>query len=89
MIQDFDEKKWEMDEFDNDRIFMMNFDKGSLFNVKNRFHLTVDYKDALGRNYSAKEQFVISLRNVNLIQRIAMMLNRIGGRIANLLRMSD
>ena len=38
----------------------------------------VEYEDGLGRKYSAKEDFFVSMKNISFFQRIVIMLNRIG-----------
>ncbi|MEK6808433.1 MAG: transglutaminase-like domain-containing protein [Nanoarchaeota archaeon] len=71
-------KEWDFDALSEDRELILTFEPHSLNRNENKFEVSVGYSDALGRKYSTKNEWDISLRNLTLIQRLAIGINRIG-----------
>lgn len=63
-------RKWQLKKLNIKQEFELNLIGKDLNLDKNDFKIIVNYKDKDGKNYTAREDFYITLSNVNLIQRI-------------------
>jgi len=71
------EKEWTLDELSRDRKYVLNVDSYSLSEKENDFKILVNYEDKMGRKFSNKEEFHVSLSNVSLKERFILILNKI------------
>ena len=69
------EKKWKINELNENRNFVLNFEGKNLKYGKNDYRINVDYFDGLGKKYNANEEFSIELANVTLFQRLLLWVN--------------
>jgi transglutaminase-like putative cysteine protease len=68
-------KMWVIDELFENRRFVVKVRGKELSAGRNAFKIIVSYKDGNGRLYKTEEEFFIDLVDVNLGQRIAMLMN--------------
>ncbi|MBI2541575.1 transglutaminase domain-containing protein [Candidatus Woesearchaeota archaeon] len=69
------EKKWSINELDEDRKFVLNFTGKNMKYGKNSYRINADYLDGLGKKYNVNKEFSIDLANAALLQRLLLWLN--------------
>ena len=77
-------KKWELNQLNEDREFILNLNGKELSSERNRFRMTVNYKDNNGREYKEEKEFYINVADITFTQRIRMVINRIEGWLLGL-----
>ncbi len=63
-------RTWELEALIKEHDFVLDLSGKDLNAGKNSFTITMNYEDEEGKKYSTKEDFYITLSNVNLMQRI-------------------
>ena len=71
------EKKWNIDELNENRKFVLDFMGKQLKYGKNDYKIQLNYHDGLKKSYNLSEGFSIELANVTLFQRLLLWLNSI------------
>ena len=64
------EKKWSINELDENEKFILNFEGGQLKYGANEFKIDVNYHDTAGKQYSANRQFSIRQTDANMLQKM-------------------
>lgn len=78
-------KKWELNQLGNDREFIVNLNGNELSSKRNRFKITIDYKDNNENEYKEEKEFYINLVNITFTQRIRILINKIEGWLLSIL----
>lgn len=78
LIQDSVSKEFSIEQLSNDKEFVLNIAPRSLTKKINEFQITVTYEDKLGRGYAVTDMFIVRLKNITLLQKVIMLINRIG-----------
>ena len=73
------EKRWNINELLESRKFVLDFTTSQLKYGINHYKVNVNYYDALGKLYSASEEFSIGLTNATPLQRLFLSLNKFEG----------
>jgi len=73
------EKRWDINELEEDRKFILDFSASQLKYGINNYKINVNYHDGLGKLYNTNEEFLIKLTNANPLQRLFLSLNKFEG----------
>ncbi len=77
--------EWKLSQLNVDRLFNINFYGKELDIGENKFILTINYQDKNGRKYTTNKKFIISLSDVNIMERIIIYLKKILKKTSKLL----
>jgi len=69
------EKKWNIDELNENRKFILDFIGKQLKSGKNDYGIGIKYHDGLGKEYTAGKEFSVELANLTLLQKVSLWFN--------------
>lgn len=70
-------KRWDIKTLNKDQDFLVNMFAKDLNAGKNSFNIIVTYEDSNGSSFTTKEDFYITLSNLNIMQRIIIFLRNL------------
>ena len=73
------EKRWNVDEFTENKKFLLSIAGSQLCYGNNDYKINVDYYDGLKKKYNTNKEFSIKLAKANLLQRLFLSLNKFEG----------
>ncbi|MBN2458555.1 hypothetical protein JXB31_05485 [Candidatus Woesearchaeota archaeon] len=74
-------EEWSQDALTGDKRYILNVAPGSITMDSSQCYISLSYKDGLGRAYEMKEDFLIEVSGIGLIDRLTIWLNNLAERI--------